>query len=158
MMNRLSFLHGIRNFVSPMIIKLRRKRTLAVVGVLIVLMVGVVIKFRSYSEWKRERIELAERLLNRKGFYYLLTFTDAKVTQDADNQLTIEGHTVTTYRRGHLSSHTPLNPYVILIIKKSDGEHYPPGDWYISERGHMVESYNKSLWNRIKEYVTSFLP
>ena len=136
-----------------------RKRTLAVAGALVVMMVGVGVWLRSNVDWKRERIELSERLLDdRRGSSQFYTFSDAIVTQDSENQFTIKGNTDTNYRKGY--STVPFtNLYIELIIKKSDGDLMrSAGEWYISSKLQMDQSCNKSLWDRIKRFVTSNLP
>ena len=71
--------------LSPFLFK---KKTLAVAGVLVVVMVGGGIKLRSYLEKRRETIEIVERLLNEASENVSLSgkFTKAKVTYDEPNR------------------------------------------------------------------------
>ena len=148
-----------------------RKKTLAVVGVLIVLMVGFGIKLRSYSEWKRERIELAERLMAEPRRYRTTyKFIHAKVTQQGDNKFTVDGNAVTriwfrnrqeemTYT-GIQTGTPPSGTYRIWVtIEKTDYDRNRTkrGEWGFGGIGYSSELLD-SPWDRIKKYVFSYLP
>ena len=140
-----------------------KKKTLVVVGVLIV--VGVGIGLRIYSEHKskrdREMIEIAERLLNERGPSESYRFTDVNVTKDKlifhpFNRLHIievQGQAVSTYTGWKKISPHQLR-YIVVEIEEEDGE------CRIVSMGYRIldNNYSLSLWDRIKRYVTSFLP
>ena len=128
-------------------------KSLAVVGVLIVLMTGIGLRLLDNTEEDREKIEIAERFINgawlqeKYGQYSItsLTFPVAKVTQDSDFEFTVEGNAVFTYSE---ESYTTVKPIRVLMNMKD-------GEWRLEG---IYSSDNESFWDRIKEYVISFLP
>jgi len=116
-----------------------KKRTIgvAVVGAVVVVILGVGIQLSGNFGQKRGKIVIAERLLT--VMYHpggLVTFMGAKVTQDGDDRFTVEGDTLA------------LN-HVTVQFEKKDGK------WRIKS---VYGSNYRSTWERIKRHAYSFLP
>lgn len=137
------------------------KKTLAVLGVLVV--VGVGIGLRIYSEHKsqrdREMIEIAERLLNERGENESYSFTDVNVTKDELifhqfnnlHKFEVQGLAVSNYTGWKKISPHQLR-YIIVEIEEEDG-----GWRIVSMRYRILDNnYSLSLWDRTKKNVTSF--
>ena len=129
-----------------------KKKTLATVCVMIVLMVVGGFKIHSYLEWKRERIEIAERVMSEfyvgevspHGPIRSVRLVEAKVTQNGGDRFTVEASLILIYSDNYSNKRVRFKH----MIDKKDGE------WGLS--GITIAS--ESIWNRIKEYVSSFLP
>lgn len=126
-----------------------RKRTLAVVGVLVVLMVGIGVWLRGNSEKDRETIALAERLLNQDSEFLTTTFKKARVTYDGPNKRTLRGVTVMI---SHTDKDSPAGlsgRSEVVLMKQGD-------EWILEKVDHNV-SYGHSFWDYIKYFPRSLL-
>ena len=129
-----------------------RKKTLAVIGVVFLVMVGVGIWLRSYAEWKRQRIVIAEMIMSEfyvgnvspHGPIESVKLVDPKVTQHGGDRFTVEASLVLIYSDNYSNERVRCDH----IIDKKDGE------WRLSG----ITKASESIWDRIKEYVTPFLP